>query len=73
MKHVLQIFQILKNAGFQLDIDKCEFFVKKIKYLNLLITPKSIKMDKKKSAVFDWSIFGNLKNIKKYFKLRKLL
>ena len=66
MKHVQHVFQKLQKAGFQLDIDKYEFFVKKIKYLNLIITPENIKMDKKKlSAVFDWSIFGNLKKNKK--------
>ena len=67
MKHVQQIFQKLQKAGLQLDIDKCEFFVKEVKYLNLIITPESIKMDQKKlSAVFDWSIPENLKNIRSY-------
>ena len=67
MKHVQQIFQKLQKTGFQLDIDKCEFFVKEIKYLNLIITPEGIKMDQKKfSAVFDWSIPENLKNIQSF-------
>ena len=66
-KHVQLIFQKLQKTGFQLDIDKCEFFVKKIKYLGLIITPKSIKMDQKKlSAVFDWSIPENLKDIQNF-------
>ena len=57
----------LQKAGFQIDIAKCEFFVQNVKYLNLIITPESIKMDQKKlSAVFDWSIFGNLKNIQSF-------
>ena len=63
MKHVQQGFQKLQETGFQFDIDKCEFFVKKIKYLNLIITPKNIKMDQKNAAVFDCSIFENLKKI----------
>ena len=57
----------MQKTGFQLDIDKCEFFVKEIKYLNLIITPESIKMDQKKfSAVFDWSILENLKDIQSF-------
>ena len=48
MKHVQQIFKKLQKPGFQLDIGKCDFFVKKIKYLGLIITPENIKMDKKK-------------------------
>ena len=67
MKHVQQIFKKLQKAGLQFDIDKCEFFVKEIKYLNLTITPENIKMDQKKfSAVFDWSIPENLKNIQSF-------
>ena len=67
MKHVQQIFQKLQKAGFQFDIDKYEFFVKEIKYLNLIITPENIKMDQKKfSTVFDWSIPENLKNIQSF-------
>ena len=67
MKHVQQILQKLQKAGLQLDIDKYEFFVKEIKYLNLIITPKIIKMDQKKlSAVFDWSNPENLKNIQSF-------
>ena len=52
MKHVQQVFQKLQKAGLQLDIDKYEFFVKKIKYQNLIITPKNIKMDQKKFQLF---------------------
>ena len=67
MKHVQQIFQKLQKTGLQLDIDICGFFVKKIKYLNLIITPESIKMDQEKfSAVFDWSILENLKDIQSF-------
>ena len=66
-KHVQQIFQKLQKAGLQLDIDKCEFFIKEIKYLGLIITPESIKMDQKKlSAVLDWSILQNLKDIQSF-------
>ena len=67
MKHVQQIFQKLQKTGFQLNIDKCEFIVKEIKYLNQIITPESIKIDQEKlSAVFDWSIPENLKDIQSF-------
>ena len=67
MKHVQQIFQKLQKTGFLFDIDKCEFFVKEIKYLNMIITPKNIKNDQKTfSAVFDWSILKKLKNIQTF-------
>ena len=66
MKHVQQISQKLQKIGLQYDIDKCEFFIQKIKNINLLITSKNIKMDKKNTAVFDRSIFENLKNIQSF-------
>ena len=52
MKHVQQVLQKLRKPGFQFHIDKCEFFVHEIKYLNLIITPKNIKMDPKKFSYF---------------------
>ena len=66
-KHVQQVFQKLQKAGLQFDIDKCEFFVKEVKYLSLIITPEGIKMDQEKlSAVFDWSIPEKLKDIQSF-------
>ena len=52
MNHVQQMFQKLQKAGLQLEIDKCEFFVKKVKYLGLIITPEGIKMDQKNFQLF---------------------
>ena len=67
MKHVQQIFQKLQKTDFQFDIDKCDFFIKIVKYLSLIITPENIKMNQKKlSAVLDWSIPKNLKNIQSF-------
>ena len=64
MKHVQQVFQKLQKAGLQLDIDKCEFFVNEIKYLDLIITPEGIKMDQFFFQLFltgqflkNWKIF----------------
>ena len=63
-KHVRLVFQKFQKTGLQLDIDKCEFYAQKIKYLGLIITPESIKMDQEKIAsVLDWpkpEIFKNV-------------
>ena len=48
-------FSKIIRTGLQFDIDECEFFIQKIKYLNPIITPKNIKMEKKISAIFDRS------------------
>lgn len=47
-KHIKHVFKILKNfqkADFFLNINKYEFFVSKIKYLNLIIIIEKVKMN----------------------------
>ena len=74
--HVEQIFKMLKRLqkiDLFLNIDKCEFFVQKIKYLNLIITIDDIKMNLNDVQIF--LKFANFykKFIMKYFKLVDLL
>ena len=51
-KHVRLVFQKFQKTDLQLDIDKCEFYAQKIKYLNLITTPEGIKMDQKNGVSF---------------------
>ena len=54
-QHVQQILQKLQRAGLQLDIDKCEFHVQEVKYLELIIGVDGIKMDPVKvEAIQTW-------------------
>ena len=39
------MFKRLQKASLFLNINKCEFFVTKIKYLKLIITIKKIKIN----------------------------
>lgn len=48
---VCKVFAVLQKAGLQVDIDKCEFHVTKINYLELIISIESIRMDPKKVEV----------------------
>ena len=66
-KHIRLIFQKFQKTGLQLDINKYEFYAQKVKYLNLIITPESIKMDQEKIAsVLDWPRPENLKNVQSF-------
>ena len=47
-KHVFKMFERFIEIDFYLNIDKCEFFITKIKYLNLIIIIEKIKMNSKK-------------------------
>ena len=66
-KHVRLVFQKFQKAGLQLDIDKCEFYAQKVKYLGLIITPEGIKMDQEKIAsILDWPKPENFKNVQSF-------
>ncbi|KAI0996783.1 hypothetical protein K3495_g11399 [Podosphaera aphanis] len=43
--HVRQVVSRQKEAGLQIDINKCEFEPTGTKYLGLIITPEGIEMD----------------------------
>ncbi len=47
-KHVELVLQALREAGLQLDIDKCEFHKTEVLYLGLIISTNGIRMDPKK-------------------------
>ncbi len=51
IKHVKQMLQRLRNAKLQADIDKCEFFVHEIKYLDLIVERDEIRMNSEKIEI----------------------
>ena len=44
-KHVHTVLTKLQGAGWQLNIEKCEFHVKEVKYLGLIIAKGEIRMN----------------------------
>jgi esterase/lipase superfamily enzyme len=48
IEHVKKMLQRLKDAELQTNIDKDEFFVHEIKYLELIINRNEIKINSKK-------------------------
>lgn len=53
--HVLEVLSRLKKAGLQADIDKCEFSVKRTKYLGFILTTDGVEVDPDKiSVIKDW-------------------
>lgn len=43
--HVLKVLQRLLDRGLHVDIDKCEFSDKQVKYLGLVVATDGISMD----------------------------
>jgi hypothetical protein len=50
-KHVLKVLHRLLDHGLYININKCEFSVKEVKYLSLIISMEGVKIDLKKVKV----------------------
>jgi hypothetical protein len=48
IQYVRKVITKLRDAGLQIDIDKCDFHVQETKYLSLIVTTSGLKMDPKK-------------------------
>lgn len=51
-KHVRQVLQKLREAGLQLNIDKCEFQVQEVKHLGLIISTEILEWTLPRSRPF---------------------
>ncbi len=60
-RHVRLILNRLREAGLQVNINKCEFHVQETIFLGLLIFIEGLKMNSRKvQAVVKWPTFNNL-------------
>jgi len=50
-EHVKKVLTRLREAGLQASISKCEFHVKRTKYLGFIVTTEGIEVDPEKTAV----------------------
>ena len=65
--HVQKVLDKLLGAGLFLDINKCDFHVKEVKYLGLIITTDGLKMDPKKvKTVKDWKLPRCVKDVQTF-------
>lgn len=46
---MLRVLKQLHKQDLQVDIDKCEFSTKKVKYFSIIVTINSIEIDTKKT------------------------
>jgi hypothetical protein len=67
VKHVKKMLQRLRDADLQADIDKCEFFVREIKYLDLIVKRNEIRMNSEKiEIILQWATSQNLKQMQEF-------
>ena len=66
-KHIHTVFTKLQGAGLQLNIEKCEFYVKEVKYLRLIIVKGEIRMNPVKiSVIVNWKALICVKDIQSF-------
>ena len=66
-EHVRKVLLRLREAGLQVDIDKCEFHVQETKFLGLLVSTTGLKMDPDKvAAVTAWEVPTCLKEVQSF-------
>ena len=62
--HVYKVLQRLQDADLQTDIKKCKFSIKRIKYLDFIISTDGIEVNSEKiSAVKSWQSSKTVKGI----------
>ena len=69
IKHVNKISEKFQKIEFFFDINKCEFFIIEMKYLNFIITIENIKINSIKiDVVINWKTFRCFKNVQVFLK-----
>ncbi len=69
IKHVKKVLRRLRDANLQANIDKYEFSVHEIKYLDLTVRRNEIKINSKKiEIILQWATSQSLKQIQKFLK-----
>ena len=65
--HVQTVLTKLQKAGLQLNIEKCEFNVKEVKYLGLIIAKGEIRMNSAKiTAIVNWEAPTCVKDVQSF-------
>ena len=66
-EHVLKVLRHLREQKLQLDIDKCDFDTKEVKYLGLIITTEGIRMDPEKlKAIKEWRTPESVSDVQQF-------
>ncbi len=66
--HVQKILLQLWEVGLQIDIDKCEFEVKSIKYLEFILKVRNnVQMNSQKmKTIMNWQVFKSVKSVQSF-------
>ncbi len=67
IKQLCLIFQRLRKADIQIDVDKCEFHAMKIKFLRMIVERDEVRMNLEKiKIIVEWSFLTKLKKVQTF-------
>ena len=67
--HVRKVLKKLKKIDLQIDIEKCEFFKKKMTFLSVILSMNDFRMNSKKvEIIVNWADSINLKKMQVFVK-----
>ena len=65
--HVRVVLKTLKKVDLQIDVERCEFFKKKVVFLNVLLSIDDFRMNSKKiEIIVNWERSINLKKVQTF-------
>ncbi|QRV73577.1 Retrotransposable element Tf2 protein [Ceratobasidium sp. AG-Ba] len=66
-EHVKEVLKILRENNLYAKLSKCKFFVKKVIFLGLVITPEGISMEEEKiKAIMEWGAPRKIKEVQAF-------
>ncbi|QRV88083.1 Retrotransposable element Tf2 protein [Ceratobasidium sp. AG-Ba] len=66
-EHVREVLRILRENNLYAKLAKCKFFVKKVIFLGLVITPEGISMEEEKiKAITEWNAPRKIKEVQAF-------
>ena len=66
-EHMQRVLEALSKAGLHLTPEKCHFHKTEVKYLGLIISTNSVRMDPEKvTAVLGWGSLRNLHDVRAF-------
>src|SRR6266511_611198 len=70
LQHMRKVLETLREAGFKLKLEKCEFAKKQLKYLGFIVGEFSIKLDTEKvKAIVDQPALTNQMQIRSFLEM----
>lgn len=67
VQHLRQVLDILRQAKLYVNLEKCSFCQKELRYLGFIISSEGLKMDLEKvKDILEWPVPRNVTNVQSF-------